>query len=189
MIRWAGVALYLAATAMFGQSASAARIYSNSEYGIRFPVPKGRFFCWPAKTEHDHGFGILLGGGGAKDCRDDAHHRSIWLFAFGNVVDATKYLPGLLNMGCESAGGRCGRGPAGLEVPGLASATGRVDLKDSWIQIVVVTQAGEPSSMDPGVPSVNYIFSLRTRPKNLDEDLAVFQAILQTTKLFSSPAK
>ena len=75
-------------------------------------------------------------------------------------------------------------------VPGLASATGRVDLKNGWIlQIVVVTQAGEPSSDGPGVPSVNYIFSLRTRPENLDEDLAVFQTILQTTKLFSSPAK
>lgn len=173
---------------MFGQTTARPKIYSNSEFGINLPIPSEGLLCSSPKDEHNHGFGILLGGGSAEACHEDAHHRSVFLFAFFNALDNTKHLPGLLSMGCDGAGGRCQPGPAGLHVTGLASVTGRVNLPHGWIVVIVATQAGVPTAFDPNEPSVNYLFSLRTRPEHLDEDLKVFRTILQTVKL-SSAAK
>lgn len=186
MKRAARAAVYLAALTMCSQTIAASKIYSNPEFGIRLPVPRDAYLC-PSHRERDHGFGVLLGGSNAAACHEDAHHRSIWLFAFFNVLDDTKHLPSLLNMGCAAAGGRCERGPANLQITDLASVAGRVNLPDGWIVIVVATQAGAPDAFDPNEPSVNYLFSLRTRPEYLDHDLRAFQTILQTVKL--SPAR
>jgi hypothetical protein len=188
MIRPTLAAVYLAAIiATSGRTMAGPKIYRNPEFGILLPVPGPGSLCPNPKNEHDHGFGILLGGGNAKDCHDDAHHRSIWLFAFFNALDDTKYLPGLLNMGCDVAGGPCQPDPADLQISGLLSAAATVKLPDGWIVIIVATQAGAPvPTWDPNVPSVNYTFYLRTRPEHRDQDLCAFRQILQTVKL--SPA-
>jgi hypothetical protein len=159
------------------------RIYSNPEFGIRLAVPSEGLLCPSPKDEHDHGFGILLGGGNVKACHDNAHQRSVWLFAFFDALDDTRRLPGLLSMGCDAAGGPCQPGPADLQIAGLTSATGRVNLPDGWIVVIVATQAGVPSTFDPNEPSVNYLFSLRTRPEQLEQDLKTFRTILRTIKL------
>jgi hypothetical protein len=182
-------AVYLVAiVAMSGQTTAGPQIYRNPEFGIRLRVPDEGTLCAPPKDEHDHGFGVLLGGGSTKDCGADAHHRSVWLFAFFNALDDTKHLPGLLRMGCNARGGRCQPGPPDLQTSGLQTATGRVNLPDGWIEIVVVTQAGTPTPIDPNEPSVNYIFSLYTRPEHLDHDLRVFRTILQTVEFKSGVA-
>jgi|ERR1035438_8070263 hypothetical protein len=188
VMRRARAAVYLAAIAMHAQAASPPKIYRNNEFGVRVPVPKEGFLCANPRDEHDHGFAILLEGGRSEDCGSGGHHRSVSLFVFYNVLDDTKHLAGLLNMGCEISEG-CESGPAGLEIPGLATATGRVKGPDGWIELVLVTQAAEPSGYEPNEPSVNYIFSLYTRPEHLDEDLKVFRIILQTVKLPSSRVK
>jgi hypothetical protein len=125
VIRLARAAVYLAALAMHAQAASPPKIYRNNEFGVRVPVPKEGFLCASPTDEHEHGFVILLGSGRSEYCRSAEYHRSVVLFAFGNALDDTKHLPGLLNMGCEISEG-CQSGPAGLEIPGLATATGRV---------------------------------------------------------------
>jgi len=168
------------------RTAAAQKVYINSEFGIRVPVPNQGFLCPTLKDERDHGFGILLGGGSPKDCHEDAHHRSIWLFAFFNALDETKHLSGLLKMGCDAGGGTCRAGPSDLKLPGLQSAVGRVDGPDRWIVIVVATQAGMPDVFDPNEPSVNYLFSLHTSPDHLNQDLQVFRTILETVKLGTS---
>lgn len=196
MICLAWAAVLLGAIAMHAQAASPPKFYRNNEFGVRVPVPKEGFLCASPKDEHDHGFAILLGGGRSEDCRGDGRHRSVVLFAFYNVLeDDTEHLPGLLKMGCEGRqsgrgiSGGCPSGPAGLEIPGLAIATGTVKSPDGWIDLVVVTQAGEPTADEPNKPLVNYIFSLCTRPEHLDEDLKVFRIILQTVKLPSARVK
>jgi hypothetical protein len=187
MIRPTRVVVYLAAlAAMSGRTIAGPKIYSNPEFGIHLAVPNEDLLCPTVKDQHDHGFGMLLGGGSPKDCHEDAHHRSIWLFAFFNVLDDTKYLSGLLSMGCDAAGGRCQPGPANLQIPGRSISAGRVNLPDGWIVLVVATQAGGPAAFEPKDPSVNYLFSLHTRPEYLDQDLLAFRTILQTVRL--SPA-
>jgi hypothetical protein len=52
------------------------------------------------------------------------------------------------------------------------------------IQILVVTQAGKPDpDFDASVPSINYALSLYTDASHLDEDLAVFRAVLNAVKI------
>lgn len=59
---------------------------------------------------------------------------------------------------------------------------------DGWIDIFVVTQAGEPDpDFDASVPSVNYDLSLHTKPNHLDADLRVFRTVLQMIRLSSPP--
>jgi hypothetical protein len=171
---------------MFGHAAQVSTIYHNPEFGIDLRVPREGLLCSNRKSEHDHGFVILLGGADAQGCSDDSHHRSVVLFAFGNVLDETKHLDGLLRMGCKSAGGRCEPGPGGLGIPGLASATGRVKHNGGWIDLIVATQAGRPSTLDPNEPSTNYVFYLHTHTDHLAEDVKVFREILQTVKLPSA---
>ena len=131
-------------------------------------------YCWEACS--------------AKDCHEDAHHRSVWLFALFNALDDTKQLAGLLRMGCDTAGGQCQPGPADMQITHLATATGRVNLPDGWIIVIVATQAGVPDVLAPKEPTVNYVFSVCTRPEHLDQDLKVFRTILQTVTL-SPPRK
>lgn len=179
-------AMYLAAlAAISGRLTAGPKEYNNPEFGIRLAVPSEGSLCSTSSDEHDHGFGILLGGGSAKDCHDDVRHRSIWLFAFFNVLDDTKRLPGLLKMGCEVAGGRCQPGPTDLHVASLASVTGMVKLPDGWVVIIFATQAGAPDTFEPSEPSVDYLFSLRTRPEYMDQDLHVFRKLLQAVRLSS----
>ena len=165
-----------------GRGRAAPRVYSNSEFGVRLQIPSEASLCPTAKTEHDHGFGILIGSGSTKDCHEDTRHRSIWLFAFYNALDDTKHLPNLLRMGCDAAGGPCQPSPVDLRVPGLSSATASVNL-DNWTVIIVATQAGPPNAFDPSQPSVNYLFSLRTTPEYMDRDVGVFRKVLQTVQL------
>jgi hypothetical protein len=175
------VGFCMMAEAIFAQKQ---QVYSNPEFEIRLQVPQQAKLCSTPKSEHDHGFDLLLGGGGAKDCRTDADHRGISVFAFFNALDDTKRLAGLLSiMGCEGYKAPCQPGPPGLAIPGLASATARVDAPKGWVQVVVATQAGEPSGWEPGEPSVNYLFYLQTKPGFLDQDLRVFKTVLETVKL------
>jgi hypothetical protein len=121
------------AEAIFAQKQ---QVYSNPEFEIRLQVPQQAKLCSTPKSEHDHGFDLLLGGGGAKDCRTDADHRGISVFAFFNALDDTKRLAGLLSiMGCEGYKAPCQPGPPGLAIPGLASATARVDAPKGWVQV------------------------------------------------------
>ena len=164
------------------------KVYANAEYGIRLRVPEQARLCSAPKNEHNHGFVLLLNGGGAKACHTDLDHRSISVFAFGNALDDTKHLPGLLNMGCEGYEAPCKAGPPGLGIPGLASATAQLDAPKGWVQVVVATQAREPSSFDPGEPSINYLFRLETKPEFFDQDLRVLKTVLETVKLGSTYA-
>lgn len=175
--------MYLVVEALFGQATSVRRVYRNAEFRVDLRVPQEAFLCSSPKGEHDHGFFIILGNATAKDCPDYAHHRSVGLFAFYNALDETKHLAGLLKMGCDTTEGQCEPAPSGLGMPGLASAAGQVKHSDGWIDLIVVTQAGEPSPMEPAEPSINYIFDLHTRSEHLEEDLKVFRKILQTVKL------
>jgi hypothetical protein len=182
MVRAALVGISFIAAAI---PAQAQKVYSNPEYEIHLQVPRQVKLCSSPKNEHDHGFFLLLAGG-PKDCHDDAFQRYIEVFASYNCTDDTKYLQGLLKMGCEAFGGPpCRPGPAGLSIPGLTSATAKVDIPNGWVQVVVAAQAGEPSPLAAGEPLINYLFNLRTRPEFLDQDLRLFQRVLETVKLGS----
>lgn len=65
MIHPIRAAVYLAViVATSGWTTAGPRVYSNPEFGVRLPVPGQGLLCPTLKDEHDHGFGILLGGGG-----------------------------------------------------------------------------------------------------------------------------
>jgi len=181
--------LAMASPMAAGPKTSGPKTYKNAEFGIRLQVPGDDLLCQSPKDEHDHGFGLVLGGGSPADCHEGVRHRSIWLFAFSNVLDDTKHLPGLLKMGCDAAGGRCEPTPVVLQIPGLPSATGRVDLPDGWIVVVLATKAGVPDRFDPSEPSVNYLFSLWTTKEYLDQDLGAFRTVLQSVRLSGAPSQ
>jgi hypothetical protein len=160
-------------------------VYRNDEFGITVPVPQGVLLCPLPDDEHDHGPVFLLGTTDATSCRDDIkRHRYISVFA-SYQTDDTKRLRDFLNWQCE---GPCRPAPGGLRVPGLRSASARVDRPSGWIEIIVVTQAGTPDpDFDASIPSVNYELSLYTRPNHLAADLRVFRAVLQTIRLSPPP--
>ena len=71
----------------------------------------------------------------------------------------------------------------------MRTMAGRVNHPDGWIDVVVVTQAGEPDpSWDAAAPSMNYQLTLHTTSAHFTEDLGRFREMLQTVKL-SPPRK
>jgi hypothetical protein len=71
----------IAIVALSGRATAEPKVYSNPEFGIQLAVPNEGLLCPTIAEEHDHGFGILLRGGGSNDCHENARHRSVWLFA------------------------------------------------------------------------------------------------------------
>lgn len=132
---------------------------------------------------------FLLGTPDATSCRDDIE-RSRYIDVFVSYqTDDTKRLRDFLRSECVGvARAPCGPAPDGLHVAGLRSEAARVNRSDGWIDIFVVTQAGEPDpDFDASVPSVNYDLSLHTKPNHLDADLRVFRTVLQMIRLSSPP--
>jgi hypothetical protein len=167
------------------------QVYRNEEFGIMLPVPYGALLCPTPDDEHDHGPTVLLGTNVVKKnaCSDMAHSRSIDIFAGYNAADATKKLQDYFKSECttETVKTRCRPAPSNLQIDRLPSMSGRMNLSDGWIDIIVVTQAGKPDpDFDASVPSVNYDLRLHTTTKHLKDDLPIFRKVLETVKL--SPA-
>ena len=172
---------FLVIANMFVMAPAKAQVYRNGEFGITAPVPKSALLCPTPGNQHDHGPIFLLGAGDPKNCDDSDRSRSIVIFAGYNAADVTKKLEDFLKWQC---GGPCHRAPAGLGVPGLPSASARVNRPHGWIDIIVVTQAGEPDpDFDPSVPFVNYDVRLHTRARDLDSDLVTFRTLLRSVSL------
>jgi len=166
-------------------SATSPKIYRNPEFGITLPVPAGALLCTTPQEEHDHGPYMLLATADSEGCHDIEHHRSVDVFASYNVSDETKRLSDFLKGQCAGvAGGPCRPAPGGLRIPGLPSASARVNRSDGWIEIIVVTQAGTPDpDFDPSVRLINYNLSLRTTPDHFEDDLRLFRIVLRTIRL------
>jgi hypothetical protein len=158
-----------------------AQVYRNDEFGITIPVPKNTLLCPTPHDQHDHGPIFLLGTIQETGCEDSEHSRSIVHFAGYNAAEVNKKLRDFLQWEC---GGPCRAAPAGLRFTGLASAAGRVNRPHGWVDIIVVTQAGEPDQdFDPSAPTINYDLRLHTRARNLERDLVTFRALLQSVSL------
>jgi hypothetical protein len=84
------------------------------------------------------------------------------IFAYFNVIDQTKYLARYLRSECrDNLTGQCFPAPKGLRFGPYRSISGRVDQRDGWIDIVVVTQGPIRLPEDP-TGMVNYSVSLET---------------------------
>ena len=178
----------LAAPLTIVGGADGPQLYRNEEFGIRLTIPKGLQLCVPPEHEHDHGPVFLLRHTKSRACDDLSDERYVAIFAGYNAVDGTKRLGDYLKSVCTGIGrGRCRLAPRDLQIAGMRSKAGRVNRKDGWIDIFVVTQGGKPDpQFDATVPSVNYDLSLHTTARHFDEDLRTFRELLSTVKL-SSP--
>ncbi len=177
--------IFLMVAVLLSAETAKPEAYRNTEFGIVVPVPEGTLLCPTPKEEHDHGPVFLLGATDAKGCHDSEHRRTIVVFAGPNAADVSKRLHDFLKWECANvANGPCRPAPSDLQIIGLSSEAARVNHADGWVDIILVTQAGTPDpAFDASVPSINYELRLHTRPKNLEEDLRVFRAVLQTIRL------
>jgi hypothetical protein len=122
-------------------------------------------------------------------CRSDLRQKR-WISIFGEYNEG-ETLYALFDRLCtddqlelKEPGAVCSRAPADLSVNGLPGEVARINHSNGAIEITVVTQAGKPNpDLNPSVPSFNYILSLNTDASHLDEDLAVFRAVLNAVKL------
>jgi hypothetical protein len=166
-------------------------IFKNKEYGITLHAPNGALLCPTQGNGAVHGASLLLGTQDVSLCRKSSGKRWIEIFAGYNVAEDSKTLHTFLNSECEYTSHyenepdtACSPAPVGLSVNGLPGEAGRINHSDGMIEIIVVTQAGKPDpNFDASVPSINYDLSLHTNASHLDEDLAVFRAVLSTVKL------
>jgi hypothetical protein len=160
-------------------------VYRNKEYGIFLPIPSGAWLCPVPDDQTHHGAEFLLGTQDASLCKSSSGKRWISIFAGYNAAEVSKTLHAFLKWQCvNEANESCGQAPAGLSINGLSTEAARIDHPDGSITIIVVTQAGKPdANFDASVPSINYDLSLHTNASHLDEDLAVFRAVLHTAKI------
>jgi hypothetical protein len=164
-------------------------VYRNREYGIVLPVPSGSLACIPpvyVGNGADHGPQILLGTDDATLCAKSSGKRFVDIFASYTVTDREKTLHGNLELACDAIEAKraCSPAPPGLYIKGLKTESGRLDLSDGSIEIVLVTMAGKPAAdFDPSVPSICYSLTLNTDKQHLDEDLVAFRVILNTTRI------
>jgi hypothetical protein len=170
------------------------RIYRNREFGIVLPVPSGTLPCIPPFYQGngvDHGPQIILGTKDASLCTKSSGKRHVDVWGSFTTTEEEKTLRSLLDSECKyvpndenDPSAVCSPAPAGLSVNGLPSLAGRINHSNGWIEIIVVTQAGKPApDFDSTVPSRSYSLSLYTDANHLNEDLAVFRAILKTIKI------
>src|SRR5262249_13652308 len=114
------------------------------------------------------------------------HRRAVHVSMVFNVFDETRTLAGLKRQACRDVGhGRCAPAPKDLHFPNSRSASFRVDRRDGWIDIVVVTQAGHDDFPFPGDPefAVNYEAKLHTDRAHFDADLNLFRTHLEMLRL------
>ncbi len=166
-------------------------VYRNKEFGIFLTAPKGALLCHIHGNGIDHGPSLLLGTQDSRLCGQYSGRRWIGIFGGCNCAEESKTLHTFLKSECEydlhnvtDHNGVCSSAPTDLSVNGLPSEAVRIGFPSGLIEIIVVTQAGKPDpDFDASVPSVNYSLSLYTDVSHLDEDLAVFRAVLSTVKL------
>jgi hypothetical protein len=166
-------------------AASRTSVYRNKEYGIFLAIPSGAWLCSVPYSGANHGAAFLLGTQDESLCTKASGKRWVSIFAGYNAAEESKTLHTFLNWQCANeANGACGQAPAGLRINGLSTETARVDHPDGSITIIAVAQAGKPDpDFDASVPSINYDLSLHTDAVHLDEDLAVFRAVLKAVKI------
>jgi hypothetical protein len=166
-------------------AASHPSVYRNREYGILLPIPSGAWLCSVPYSGANHGAAFLLGTQDESLCTKTSGKRWISIFAGYNAAENSKTLHSFLNWQCAyEAHGSCSQAPAGLLINGLSTETARVDHRDGLITIIAVAQAGKPDpDFDATVPSINYDLSLHTDTSHLDEDLAVFRAMLKVIRI------
>jgi hypothetical protein len=168
--------------------------YRNREFGIVLPIPTGTLPCIPPFYRGngiDHGPQIMLGTNDPSLCSKSSGKRYMDVFASYTTTDEEKSLDTYLRSPCadlppieNDPSAVCGPAPADLGVNGLPSRAARINHSNGWIELIVVTQAGRPDpDFDPSVPSISYEFGLYTDASHLEEDLAVFCAMLKTIKL------
>ena len=169
-------------------------VYRNREFGIVLPIPSGTLPCIPpvyVGNGVDHGPQILLGTKDGSLCSKSSGKRYVGVFASYTTTDEEKTLRSSLESLCTNLppiendpGAVCSPAPADLSFNALPSEAARIKHSNGWIEIIVVTQAGEPDpDFDASVPSMSYELSLYTDANHLDEDLAVFRTVLKTIKI------
>jgi hypothetical protein len=170
--------------------------YLNPEFGLYVPIPEGLQMCehpdldFQEFVEHNHGTSIFLDPTDSQSCStvdientvDIEHGRAIFVSAWYNATDYTRTLKLFRRNECEAK--RCLPAPKGLGFPNSRSASYRVNGRDGWIDIVVLTQAGHNDFAFPGDPEfwVNYIAELHTDRAHLTDDLRIFRQLLGTIR-------
>jgi hypothetical protein len=164
------------------QSAEA-RTYRNPEFGMVIPLPAGQPAC-SGSPQRNHGIRVFLDPNDKQGCPGpERNRRAMGIFAYFNVVDATKYLTDYLQSECRDAlKGQCFPAPMGLRFGPYRSISGRVDHHDGWIDIVVVAQ-GPIQLPDNPTGVVNYSVSLQTDRPHFMQDLSSFRRFLRSIRL------
>jgi hypothetical protein len=178
---------------ILGTVSAGQHTYSNEEYGIRVVVPESSYLCPPPESGRDHGPVFMIGykNNSMRGCDIDLNKaaRFINIFAGYNAADDSKHLDDLLKSQRNAIGkGRWQTAPSGLTINGLRTEASRMNHRDGWMDIVVVTQAGEPDpDYDATAPYMNYTLWLHTNSDSLDEDLRSFRTMLHTIKISPPP--
>jgi hypothetical protein len=162
------------------------RVYRNSEFGFEVPIPRGLYLFRPHQMNGiDHGRQFFFKPTSVEDCNNGGCDRYIAVDAYYNTVEDTAKLHDFLEHECTVFGGvECLQPPTGLQFKGLASESAKVKLPNGRVEILVVTQAGEPApDFDASVPSINYSAYLLTSEEHLEEDLRFFRLILKTIRI------
>lgn len=176
---------------------SAEAVYVNPEFGLYVPIPEGLQMCehpyldFQEVVEHNHGTSIFLDPADSQSCAavdidnsvDIEHGRAIFVSAWYNATDFTRTLKLFRRNECENQ--HCLPAPKGLSFPKSRSASYRVNGRDGWIDIVVLTQAGHDDFGFPGDPqfAVNYIATLHTDRAHFAADLGLFREHLEMLRL------
>jgi len=190
-MRFLHVLIGLVILCSVAEAATRKTVFRNREYGITLSAPEGGWLCPTQGNGVVHGASLLLGTEDTSLCRKSSGKRWIETFAAYNIAEDSKTLHTFLNSECDypshygnEPNAMCSPAPAGLSVNGLPSEAARIDHLNGLIEIIVVTQAGKPNpDFDASVPSINYDLSLHTDAVHLDEDLAVFRAVLNAVKI------
>ena len=179
-----GIAIIVAAVPFVLLLPSAkATTYRNTDFGIEIRLPSGQPTC-RGSPEFNHGIRIFLDPRDHQGCPGpERNRRSMEIFAYYNAVDETKYLADYLRWECRVVfRGRCFPAPSGMRFGPYRSISGRVDHRDGWIDIVVVTQGPIRLPDDPtGV--VNYGAFLETDRADFSQDLRSFRSFLRNIHL------
>jgi hypothetical protein len=164
--------------------------FQNPEFRFSVEVPDSDTTCHGQPYEHDHGLDILLDSG-RNGCEALQSRPHIGIYAAYNTtfdagVDAE------LQRDCKGVPVKLGTSPPPLRLGNGPSGVCRLDRDDGWIDIRVVTQAGEwpGKHVDPedATPYINYTVLLHTTPQRLKNDLAELRTVIGTVHIFPAAA-
>jgi hypothetical protein len=208
---WRGTVIAAMAVRMV-VPAAAEVVRANPIFGLYEPIPDGLQPCevpdeliGEGRSYYDHGTIIYLNPRDSQLCSLDTpeveacyrhrngprcdwfgHRRAMSVSMVFNAFDETRTLAGLKRQACRDVGrGRCAPAPKDLHFPNSRTGSFRVDRRDRWIDIVVVTQAGHDDFAFPGDPefAVNYEATLHTDRAHFDADLRLFRMHLEMLRL------